>query len=72
MTSPVQTKTVTIPAISCGHCVMTIEREVSALNGVQSVKGNENSRQVVIAWSDPATWDTIEDLLVEIDYAPQA
>lgn len=72
MPSMVQTKTVTIPAISCGHCVMTIEREVSALSGVQSVKADEQSRTVVIEWNDPTTWDEIEDLLAEIDYPPQA
>lgn len=67
-----ETRTVTVPAISCEHCVATIEREVSELAGVQSVKADETSRQVVIEWGDPATWDAIEDLLVEIDYPPQA
>ncbi|PJF44357.1 MAG: heavy metal transporter [Phototrophicales bacterium] len=66
-----QTKTVTIPAISCGHCVMTIEREVGALPGVKSVKADEHTRKVVVEWDEPATWDAIEELLVEIDYAPQ-
>ncbi|MGD8600775.1 MAG: cation transporter, partial [Gemmatimonadota bacterium] len=32
------TKTVNVPNISCGHCVMTIEREVGEIDGVSSVK----------------------------------
>ena len=31
-------KTVNVPNISCGHCVATIEREVSEIDGVSEVK----------------------------------
>ena len=64
-------KTVTIPAISCGHCVATVEREVGEIEGVLKVKADESSKQVVIEWGDPATWDAIKDLLDEIEYSPQ-
>jgi copper chaperone len=64
-------KTVTVPNISCGHCVATIEREVSALAGVSSVEGEPATRKVTIAWDPDATdWVAIEDLMKEIDYAP--
>jgi len=65
-----QSKTVSIPAISCGHCVMTIEREVSELPGVVSVKASEQSKQASFEWDDPATWSQIEALLQEIEYPP--
>jgi copper chaperone CopZ len=65
------TKTFTIPAISCGHCVHTVEREVSEISGVTKVAADEQSKQVTIEWGDPATWDQIKDLLVEIEYPPQ-
>ena len=65
-----QNKTVNIPAISCGHCVMTIEREVAELNGVISVKANQQSKQASFEWDDPATWSQIEALLHEIEYPP--
>ena len=66
-------KTVTVPNISCGHCVATIEREVSALAGVSSVRGEPATRKVTISWDPEATdWVAIEDLLQEIDYPPSA
>ena len=34
-----------VPNISCGHCVMTIQREVSELEGVVSVKAEEASKE---------------------------
>jgi copper chaperone len=64
-------KTIRVPNISCGHCVMTIEREVGELDGVISVKADESTRQVTVDWNDSDTsWDAIEDLLVEINYPP--
>ena len=64
-------KTVKVPAISCGHCVATIEREVGELAGVSAVKADQASRRVTISW-DPETtdWVAIEDLMKEIHYAP--
>lgn len=65
-----QSKTVSIPAISCGHCVTTVQNEVSDIPGVLSVKADEASKQAVIQWDDPATWEQIRKTLVEIDYPP--
>ena len=67
-----QSKTFTVPNISCGHCVHTVEMEVGDIAGVKSVKAEQDSKQVVVEWGDPATWDQIEALLVEINYAPAA
>ena len=65
------TKTVNVPNISCGHCVMTIEREVGELDGVSSVKAEQASKQVTVAWDSGKTnWDAIADLMKEINYAP--
>ena len=52
------TKTVTVPAISCGHCVATIEREVSDLSGVEAVKAEQTSKRVTISW-DPEAIDWV-------------
>ena len=65
-----QSKTVTVPNISCGHCTHTIEMELSDISGVQSVKADQDSRQVVVQWGEPATWEQIEAMLVEINYPP--
>ncbi|MCB0089331.1 MAG: copper ion binding protein [Caldilineaceae bacterium] len=64
------TKTFTVPNISCSHCVHTIEMEVGDLEGVQSVQAQEETKQVTVNYDAPATWDSIKELLVEIDYPP--
>ena len=64
-------KTVTVPGISCGHCLATIEREVAELAGVSSVKAEQDSREVTISWDpDTTDWVVIEELMKEINYAP--
>jgi len=65
-----QSKTFTVPNISCGHCVHTIQMEVGDIPGVKNVKAEQDSKQVVVQWDGPATWDQIKSLLVEINYAP--
>lgn len=67
------TKTVTVPGISCGHCVATIEREIGELEGVGSVKAEQVERRVTISW-DPETtdWVAIEGTMREINYPPEA
>ncbi|MCA9938272.1 MAG: heavy-metal-associated domain-containing protein [Anaerolineales bacterium] len=63
-------KTFLVPAIHCGHCTHTIELELGDLEGVQSVKADQQSRQVTVSWQEPATWEKIEALLREINYPP--
>jgi copper ion binding protein len=67
------TKTVSVPGISCGHCVATIEREVGELAGVGAVKADQAARKVTISWDPDATdWVVIEEHLKEINYPPSA
>ena len=63
-------KTVTVPNISCGHCTNTIEMELSDLAGVTAVSTNQENKEVTVEWSEPATWEKIDALLREINYAP--
>jgi len=58
----------TVPNISCGHCVHTIQMEVADLEGVQSVKADQESQVVEITFDNPATEDGIKVLLAEINY----
>ena len=62
------TKTFGVPNISCGHCVMTIERELSELNGVSSVEADADTKTVTVAWDAPASEDGVKALLEEINY----
>ncbi|MBI1294719.1 heavy metal transporter [bacterium] len=64
------TKTFVVPNISCGHCTHTIEQEVAEMAGVQSVKADQETKQVTVAWDSPASWDEIKSLLQEINYPP--
>ena len=66
-----ESKTVVVPNISCGHCVHTIESEVGELPGVNVVKADEKTKKVTIEWSSPATWQKIEAMLKEINYPPE-
>lgn len=63
-------RTFHVPNISCGHCVMTIERELVELEGVASVAADAGTKTVTVEWDAPATWDSIESLLTEINYPP--
>ena len=62
------TVTYTIPNISCGHCVHTIQTEVGDLAGVKSVQADQASKVAVIVFDAPATEEAIKALLAEINY----
>ena len=66
-------KTVSVPNIACGHCVNTIERELSELDGVQGVSANQESRTVAVQWDAGVTdWPEVEALLDEIGFPAAA
>ncbi|HAY84522.1 MAG TPA: heavy metal transporter [Chloroflexi bacterium] len=65
------TVTFTVPKISCGHCVHTIQMEVGDLEGVQSVKASNETKQVEVVFEAPATEDKIVALMKEINYPPE-
>lgn len=62
------TVTYSIPNISCGHCVHTIEMELSELAGIKTVQATQEMRQATITFEPPATEDSIKALLREINY----
>ena len=57
-----------IPNISCGHCVHTIQSEVGDLAGVKSVQADQANKTAVIVFDAPATEEAIKALLAEINY----
>ena len=64
-----QNKIIYIPNISCIHCVHTIKSELAALEGVISVDVDMESKEVKIAWKEELLdWDSIKNVLVEINY----
>ena len=61
-------ETFSIPNISCGHCVMTIKNELTAIEGVKTVDGNPASKTISVEWEAPATRDKITTALKDIHY----
>jgi copper chaperone len=57
-----------VPNISCGHCVHTIQTELADLSGIKSVKADAAGKFVEIVFDAPATEDKIKQLLSEINY----
>ena len=62
------TVTYKIPNISCGHCVHTIQSEISDLAGVKSVVADMLQRTATITFEPPANEEKIRNLLSEINY----
>lgn len=63
-----KTVTYSVPNISCGHCVHTIQSELAELEGVSSVNADAASRTVQVTFDFPADEAGIKNLLAEIRY----
>ena len=63
-----QKETLSIPNISCGHCVMSIKNELSEMEGVKSVNGNPETKSIDVEWEPPASLEKIKGTLKEINY----
>ena len=59
-----------IPNMSCDHCVRTIETELSELKGVHSVNADLSNKTISISIDETMAWDTVVELLKEINYPP--
>jgi copper chaperone CopZ len=64
--------TYTVPAISCGHCVHTIETELADLPGVIEVEANMDTKKVKVVFDAPANDEKIKALLAEINYPAES
>ncbi len=63
-----ETKTLSVPNISCGHCVMAIKKELIELEGVSKVEGDPGRKSITLEWDVPATLEKIKETLKEISY----
>jgi len=57
-----------IPNISCGHCVNSIQVELSDLEGVTGVWADQETKSVEIEFEPPADESKIKELLKSINY----
>ncbi len=60
--------TFSIPNISCGHCVMSINNKLSEIEGVKTVEGDPGKKSIVVEWEAPATLEQIKTVLADISY----
>jgi copper chaperone CopZ len=61
-------RTFTVPNISCGHCVATIQNELNEIDGVTKTNGDPQTKSVTVEWQPPAIASEIEARLAEIGY----
>ena len=62
------TVTYKIPNINCGHCVHTIQTELSELPGVKYVVASSTAKEAKVTFEAPASEEKIKALLAEINY----
>ena len=65
-----ETRKVTVPAIHCGHCTMTIKDELGELDGVAAVEADPTTKEVTVSFGPPASWASIDALLRELGFPP--
>ena len=60
-----------VPAINCKHCVATIKRELGSLDGVFSVEGDPDTKDIAVTFEPPADRRASRVCLSEIGYPAQ-
>jgi copper chaperone CopZ len=65
-----ETKTFKVPNIGCAGCVSKIQSELAQITGVTQIDGDPQTKIITVQWQAPASWSSIENHLVEIDYSP--
>ena len=60
--------TLSVPNITCDHCIMTIQRELSDVEGVVKVKGDVDKKEITVEWEAPANLEKIKSTLEDINY----
>jgi copper chaperone CopZ len=63
------TITLSIPSINCGHCVMTIKREAGLVKGVQFVSGDIAAKTATFQVESEAALSELKKALAEAGYA---
>ena len=62
------TTTLNVPDISCGHCKMSIEGAVNELTGIDRVEVSIDAKTVDIAYADDLSIDNIIEAIEEQGY----
>jgi len=62
------TVTLSIPGINCGHCVMTIKREAGMIKGVQFISGDIAGKTATFEVESEAALAELKKALAEAGY----
>lgn len=57
-----------VPSINCMHCMHTIKTELDEMEGIKSVEADSVTKEVVVQYEPPATPESIEALLADINF----
>lgn len=60
--------TLSIPNISCGHCVMTVQRESGFVDGVEYVSGDAESKVATFEVASEEALAALKATLAEAGY----
>ena len=63
-------KVLNIPAISCGHCLKSIERELGFVEGVEYLDGDADARTVHVEYREDSDLQNARKILADIGFAP--
>jgi len=63
-----ETITLSIPNISCNHCVMTIQREAGFVDGVDFVSGDVEAKTATFRVASDEALDALKSTLAEVGY----
>lgn len=66
-----QTITLSIPSISCNHCIMTVKRESSLVAGVDFVGGDIEKKTATFQVADEKALTQLKTSLAEAGYPAQ-
>ena len=63
-----ETITLSIPNISCNHCIMTIKRETGFVDGAEFVSGDVESKTATFHVESDKTRESLKEALAEAGY----
>ena len=63
-----ETIELSIPGISCNHCVMTVKRESGFVDGADFVEGDVDAKTATFTVSGPEALAALKEALAEAGY----
>ena len=65
-----ETITLSIPNISCNHCVMTVKRESGFVDGIEFVSGDVDKKSATFRVAGDKALQELKAALAEAGYPP--